>query len=175
MNSLYGAMASPYFRFFDLRMAEGITLTGQLAIQWTANEINKFLNKACGTENTDYIVYCVDGSTEIYVNGKKIKIAEFYEQCNTTETVVNDKHIKKIAPFGYKTKSFNVKNETIEDKTITNVIKSKVKKKMYKVKCKGKEIICSEDHRILVSRDGNIIEVFPDQLQKTDLLIMVKN
>ena len=176
MNSLFGAMASPYFRFFDTRMAEGITLTGQLAIQWTANEINNFLNKACQTQNKDYIIYCVDGSTEIYVNGKKIKIAEFYEQCNTTETVVNNKRIKKIAPFGYKTKSFNVKDKTIEeDKTITNVIKSKVKKKMYKVKCKGKEIICSEDHRILVSRDGNIIEVFPDQLQKTDLLITVKN
>ena len=70
MNSLYGAMASPYFRFFDLRMAEGITLTGQLAIQWTANEINKFLNKACGTENTDYIVYCDTDSA--YVNLEKI-------------------------------------------------------------------------------------------------------
>ena len=81
------------------------------------------------------------------------------------------RYIKTTYGISFKPK----KNETIEDKTITNVIKSKVKKKMYKVKCKGKEIICSEDHRVLVSRDGNIIEVFPDQLQKTDLLITVKN
>jgi DNA polymerase elongation subunit (family B) len=57
MNSLFGAMASPYFRFFDNRLAEGITLTGQLGIQWAGQDINKFLNKANGTTDVDYIIY----------------------------------------------------------------------------------------------------------------------
>ena len=34
MNSLYGALGNRYFRYFDQRVAESITLAGQLAIKW---------------------------------------------------------------------------------------------------------------------------------------------
>jgi DNA polymerase elongation subunit (family B) len=57
INSVYGAMGSPYFRYYDLRMAEGITTSGQLAIRWVSNDINKFLNKACGSKDVDYCIY----------------------------------------------------------------------------------------------------------------------
>lgn len=57
INSVYGAMGSPYFRYYDLRMAEGITTSGQLAIRWVSNDINKYLNKVCGTEGVDYCIY----------------------------------------------------------------------------------------------------------------------
>lgn len=57
INSVYGAMGSPYFRYYDLRMAEGITTSGQLAIRWVSNDINAFLNKACGTTGIDYCIY----------------------------------------------------------------------------------------------------------------------
>ena len=33
MNSLYGAMGNRYFKYYDLRIAEGVTLTGQMVIQ----------------------------------------------------------------------------------------------------------------------------------------------
>jgi len=29
LNSAYGAMGNQYFRYFDIRMAEGITTSGQ--------------------------------------------------------------------------------------------------------------------------------------------------
>ena len=45
LNSLYGAMGSKYFRFFDLRNAIAITTTSQLSIRWIETEINKYLNK----------------------------------------------------------------------------------------------------------------------------------
>ena len=57
MNSLFGGMANQYFRFFDNRLAEAITLTGQLGIQWVGHDINKFLNRVCGTSGVDYIIY----------------------------------------------------------------------------------------------------------------------
>lgn len=56
MNSLYGALGNRYFRFFDLRMAEAITISGQTAIRWAENAFNKFLNKIIGTENADYVL-----------------------------------------------------------------------------------------------------------------------
>ena len=41
INSLYGAFSNQYFRFYDERIAESITLTGQLTIKWIEKELNK--------------------------------------------------------------------------------------------------------------------------------------
>jgi len=57
MNSLFGAMANEYFRFYDDRIAEGITLTGQYIIQSMGKTLNTALNKICGTENYLYSFY----------------------------------------------------------------------------------------------------------------------
>ena len=56
LNSAYGAMGNQYFRYFDLRMAEGITTSGQLSIRWMANKLNAFMNKTLKTEGQDYVV-----------------------------------------------------------------------------------------------------------------------
>jgi DNA polymerase elongation subunit (family B) len=45
LNSLYGAMANEWFRFFDIRMAEGVTLTSQVVIQFIERRVNEFLNR----------------------------------------------------------------------------------------------------------------------------------
>ena len=52
LNSLYGAMGNKYFRFFDQRIAEAITLTGQLTIRWAEYALNAHLNKALRRNNT---------------------------------------------------------------------------------------------------------------------------
>lgn len=57
MNSLYGAWASVYFRYYDSRIAEGITLSSQLAIHWMNRKFNEFFNKKLGTQNIDYVKY----------------------------------------------------------------------------------------------------------------------
>ena len=44
LNSLYGALGNRYFRFFDQRIAEAITLSGQAIIRWGENAINDYLN-----------------------------------------------------------------------------------------------------------------------------------
>jgi len=56
LNSAYGAMGNQYFRYFDLRMAEGITTSGQLSIRWMANKLNVFMNKTMKTQNKDYVI-----------------------------------------------------------------------------------------------------------------------
>ena len=57
LNSLYGAMANQYFRFYDDRIAEGITLSGQFIIRETATALDAFVNKIVGTENEMYSFY----------------------------------------------------------------------------------------------------------------------
>jgi len=57
LNSLYGAMGNRYFRFFDQRIAEAITLTGQLTIRWAEYALNAFLNRTMQTTSfKDYVV-----------------------------------------------------------------------------------------------------------------------
>jgi DNA polymerase elongation subunit (family B) len=56
LNSAYGAMGNQYFRYFDIRMAEGITTSGQLSIRWMANKLNAMLNKTLKTQDQDFVV-----------------------------------------------------------------------------------------------------------------------
>lgn len=56
LNSAYGALGSQYFRFYDLRMALGVTTAGQLSIRWIEARINQWMNKVVGGEQTDYVI-----------------------------------------------------------------------------------------------------------------------
>lgn len=57
LNSLYGALGNKYFRYFDLRMAEGVTLSGQLAIRWAEKAVNRYLNDILkNPSDVDYVV-----------------------------------------------------------------------------------------------------------------------
>lgn len=55
MNSLYGALGNKYFRYFDQRVAESITLAGQLAIKWAERAVNDEMQKILKTDE-DYVV-----------------------------------------------------------------------------------------------------------------------
>ena len=65
MNSLYGAMGNRYFKYYDLRIAEGVTLTGQMVIQWAEKAINNEMNKLLQTEE-DYVL-AID-TDSVYIN-----------------------------------------------------------------------------------------------------------
>ena len=56
LNSAYGALGSQYFRFYDLRMALGVTTAGQLSIRWIEAKINQYMNKIVQTEDVDYVI-----------------------------------------------------------------------------------------------------------------------
>ena len=56
LNSAYGALGSQYFRFYDLRMALGVTSAGQLSIRWIESKINNWMNKLLETNNVDYVI-----------------------------------------------------------------------------------------------------------------------
>jgi DNA polymerase elongation subunit (family B) len=56
LNSAYGAIGNEWFRYYDTDLAEAITLSGQLSIQWIANKLNEFLNETINTKDYDYVV-----------------------------------------------------------------------------------------------------------------------
>lgn len=89
MNSLYGALSNKFFRYYDDRIAEGITLSGQFTIRWAEKEINKFLNEHFFTENIDYVIAIDTDSlyisfekyVDLFVESKDIKnIIEYIDR-----------------------------------------------------------------------------------------------
>ena len=66
MNSLYGALGNRWFRYYDIRMAEAITWSGQLSIRWAEQAVNDYMNEIVGTENFDYVI-AID-TDSVYVN-----------------------------------------------------------------------------------------------------------
>jgi len=65
LNSLYGALGNRYFHYFDMRLAEGVTLSGQLAIQWAEKALNASMNELLDTQD-DYVI-AID-TDSLYVN-----------------------------------------------------------------------------------------------------------
>jgi DNA polymerase elongation subunit (family B) len=66
LNSAYGALGNEWFRFFDIRQAEAITLSGQLSIRWIEDKLNGFFNKLLKTKGVDYVI--ASDTDSVYVN-----------------------------------------------------------------------------------------------------------
>ena len=56
LNSLYGVLGLPSFRFYDLDNAEAVTYTGQSLIKFTKKIANNFYNKELG-DTKDHCIY----------------------------------------------------------------------------------------------------------------------
>jgi DNA polymerase elongation subunit (family B) len=174
INSLYGALGNAYFRFYDLRNAEAVTSYGQLAIKWVARDVNIWMNKMCKTSDIDYVIYgdtdSVVGSTEISINGVTQTISDYYDSiCDSN--VVKDTpkdFVKRVC--GDTSPSMN-KSLQIEHKTVKYIMKHKVKKRMFKITVGGKSVTVTEDHSVMVLRDGELIDVPPSDIKKGDKLI----
>jgi DNA polymerase elongation subunit (family B) len=99
LNSAYGALGNQYFRFFDIRIAEGITTAGQLSIRWIEKKINEYMNTLLKTEGEDYVI--ASDTDSIYLNmGPLIK--KLYPDTSDTKKVIkfmNKVCDDKIQPF----------------------------------------------------------------------------
>jgi DNA polymerase elongation subunit (family B) len=100
LNSAYGALGSQYFRFFDLRMALGVTSAGQLSIRWIEAKLNAYMNKLLKT-NIDYVI--ASDTDSIYLKlGPLVNSVFNKEQQIKTDRMISfmDNACKtKIEPF----------------------------------------------------------------------------
>ena len=74
LNSAYGAIGNQYFRYYSTELAEAITLSGQLSIQWIGQELNKYINKTVKTENVDYVIASDTDSVYLCLNNLVEKV-----------------------------------------------------------------------------------------------------
>lgn len=100
LNSAYGALGNEYFRFFDIRQAEAVTLSGQLSIRWIEKYLNLYLNRFLRTENIDYVI-AID-TDSVYLNfGPVIKSIPALEDKTTEQIAIFLDRLcsKKIEPY----------------------------------------------------------------------------
>lgn len=176
INSLYGALGSEHFRFYSIDNAEAVTAFGQLAIKWVQKAMNEYLNKVNKTTNKDYIVYIdtdsVVGDTVINVNGVNITISDYFDSIDDKELVRNHpKDYVKMINNNDVTPSVNVNSGELEHNKINYIMKHKVKKRMFKITVNGKSVTVTEDHSLMVKRNGKIISVKPLEVIKGDKII----
>jgi len=130
LNSAYGALGNEWFRFFDVRQAAAITLSGQLSIRWIENKLNGYLNKVLKSENVDYVI--ASDTDSIYLNlgplvnsvcpeGKSIdqKIAFMDRVHETKIQPFIDRSYQELAEYvhAYEQK-MSMKREALADKGI---------------------------------------------------------
>jgi len=85
LNSAYGALGSEYFRFFDIRQAEGITMAGQLSIQWIERKLNEYLNKLLKTDDKDFVI-AID-TDSVYLNLEPLVNSVFKDTPDTSKVI----------------------------------------------------------------------------------------
>lgn len=128
LNSAYGAIGNEWFRFYDVRQAEAITLSGQLSIRWIESKMNEYLNKLLQTEEQDYVI--ASDTDSIYVNlgplvkavykdnlPEKSKVIDFLDKvCEEKLQKFIDKSYQELADYmnAYDQKMF-MKREVISD------------------------------------------------------------
>lgn len=168
INSLYGYLGSPYSRFFNVYIAEAITLTGRAIIQTSAKAINDDLIKITGVDKDRIIAVDTDSTrydTLIYINNKEVPIGDYYNSISDDNLVNTKKEIKRITNNDVSL-SFNGTN--IENKNVTYVMRHKVKKNLYKITVGDKSVTVTEDHSIIVLDDNNaMLSIKPKDINNT--------
>ena len=98
-----------------------------------------------------------------------MSIEDLYNKCSDTTNRI-DKEVVKCD-----LKSLNwTKERGIHYSKIKNVIKHKVSKKKWKLKVGGKILILTNDHSLIVFRNGEKIEVKPSEVKKDDKVLIYK-
>ena len=118
LNSAYGAIGNQYFRYFDVKQAEAITLGGQLSIRWIERDVNAFMNKILNTTNINYVV--ASDTDSIYLRLDKL-----------VEKVCKGKTTNQIVDF--LDKAAEDKIQKVIDKSFENLAKyvNAYEQKMY--------------------------------------------
>lgn len=194
LNGTYGAFANEYFILFNNDVANAITAQGRNLTQ-TMYHLNdtywykKFhkdykLHRAMNIEDITPIsekepvtIYgdtdSVDGDTIIDIDGEKKPISQWYNDniCNGSggTTIKGHESVKT------NDKILNYTDGKLDYSNVKRIIRHKVSKEKWVLRTKsGKEVYCTADHSLMVYRDNNLIAVKPQDVLKTDKVLVKK-
>lgn len=102
----------------------------------------------------------------------KLAIEDVFNMCDNVADKGDDNFIGSFNDDKLKSLSMS-EDFKLSYKKITYVKKHKVKKRMFKIKHKGNEVIITEDHSVMVKRDAKLIECKPNEIKRGDKIIKI--
>lgn len=134
-NAAYGAIGNEGFHYYEYRMAEAITLSGQYSDIELAESFNKTFNKVLQTADVDYVIYGDTDSlylncaplVEMFLNGKSTnEIVAFLDKFGSTvgQTVINKSIDKIYSDMNCYSKVMKNKREAIASKALIRAKKN---------------------------------------------------
>jgi len=179
LNSLYGVFGNKYFRFFDVRLAESTTKTGKNILLHMAKKIAlildgeyKYPSKSILYGDTDSVVE----SSVIEINGEFKNVGEWFKEHSTKYGTYMEgkKEIIKMHGDNNYSPCYNPETKRIIDKEILTIYRHKISKPLFRIELEcGKIVTVTEDHSLVVERDGQFIEIAPDDLKNDDVFITI--
>jgi DNA polymerase elongation subunit (family B) len=194
MNSLYGALLNKNFRFGDERMGASVTATGR---QITTHMIETLDGLLTGTVNplikessvdkdgkpshtyrseSEAIIYgdtdSVDGSSIVRSSVGTHTISELFDSLSVKWVDGTKEYSAEpglLSPC--------VVDGEIKQKPVKAIYRHRVSKPRWKITLKnGASVVVTDDHSIMVMRDGRMIEVKPSTINcDTDVCITIGN
>lgn len=159
LNSMYGVLGLPTFRFYDLDNAEAVTLTGQDIIKFSQRAINRKYKEQNFNDDT-YVIYSdtdsVSGDSTVHSwDHGSIPISELWGILDSDEKHYYKKYNRDgrqfIHPKYIKLPYHDEKYRSVKYGRVEYIERHKVKKKMYRVMTNyGKWVDITEDHSIMV-------------------------
>jgi len=193
LNSIYGGVGSPWFECYNVALAEAVTLQGQDMI-FFANKIlddyflnkwhlDKSLHKALGLtfankiQEKTLVIYndtdSVFSDSIIKTNKGSFTIEELYNNNIINGSAGNTLNGHESVKSSLKVLNWSKENESYYV-PIRRVIRHKVSKAKWKLKTKsGKEIIVTNDHSMIVFREGKQLTIKPSEIMKTDKILCI--
>lgn len=173
INSLYGALGTNTFRYYKLDMAEAITLTGQLMAMYIGDKVNAFLAKLTNAQK-DFIIAgdtdSVTGETMIRTEEGAFSIEEIFIEAirqleERGEKIVVTKNGAEVIPVDF-LKALTIQDSKLVYKPVKYVMCHEVNKPLHKVKTKrGNEVTVTEDHSLMMYKNGKLRKATVHELQ----------
>jgi DNA polymerase elongation subunit (family B) len=194
LNSLYGAISTPYCRFYDQSLGRSVTLSGQTVIKNNGDMLNDYFNKdifehkvvkenfTINHDIGDCDVMTYTDTDSIFSDGKiqtnlgVFKIGTLFDLFNTghkTHKSQNGHEIIDTSDENLNCMTFNEDKKVAEMGKVKKIIRHKVTKKRWTIKANGKIIKVTNDHSCMVVRNGKLVEVKASDIKKTDKLLIL--
>lgn len=174
-NSLYGVLGNPYFRFYNIDLAEAITVTGKEILQYSITHLSSYMKNKTLDINMNFLNEFNENRHAYNVYGDSVgfdsKIETIDHGCIGIEDLWNILEEDPINIDGKERKNINIKVLSCDDNKnniyleCVQIIRHKVNKKVYRIFLDSynyKHVDVTEDHSLITyDNNFNFIETKP--------------
>lgn len=174
LNSTYGALLNSGSRFFDQRLGQSITLTGRTITRHMCAKTNEMIAgeySHYGDANIYSDTDSVTGDTLINTQHGSVPIEVLFNRA-----VIKDEN--KGKEYAYDDNLMVMSYDTELDEPYLGhteyIYRHKVSKDLYEITdSRGNKVVVTDDHSVMIMRDGVLLAIKASQIQEDDNLISI--